>query len=150
MKKHFLIIIMLISVLAGCKLDEAGFKQNSVKPVDGNNQTDGSIVGMWFLQTQHTVGKALGFPIDEISAGTANDYYLFNADGTVKISTADDGIVNGTYTYDSGSKKLSVTNNGQTITFSIATLNATTMVINTSVSVPALDTQTDVTFTYSR
>lgn len=146
MKKPFLIIIAIICLLTSCKLDEAGFNQNSLK----TSNFSGTIVGMWYLKSAHSVGTALNIPIDVTDTGTLQDYYLFKSDNTVDVSTADDGITSGTYTYDPSTKKLNVTKDGETEVIVLSALTSDTMVLAFNVSVPALATSLSITATYTR
>jgi hypothetical protein len=141
MKKPFLIIMALFCVITGCKIDEAGLPKKS------SATTSGSLVGMWFIKTQITVGTALGMPINSTSTGFTNqDYYIFNSDKTFKTSDATSTpteVSTGSYTY--ANRLLTLSNADGIGTFTIDKLTADSLIMHTSVSVPALATATDVT-----
>jgi hypothetical protein len=142
MKKPILILLAFVFAMAGCKLDEAGFNQKSTPDAT----TGGALVGMWFIKTQITTGTALGFPINDTETTfTANDYYLFNSDNTVKVSTVDKGVGSGTYSYNAATKKLTISNADSGGIFTVSKLTADSLVMSTAIAIPALGTSTNIT-----
>lgn len=142
MKKHFLILLALVCLIAACKLDESGFNQNSA---NGSTDTSGSIVGMWFIKSQRTTGTILGIETDNTETNfTTQDYYLFNSDNTVKFSSADSiAPATSTYNYNATAKKLIIANDGGT--FTISKLTKDSLIMKTLVSIPEYAIVTNVT-----
>ncbi|HTH82664.1 MAG TPA: hypothetical protein VL490_06995 [Mucilaginibacter sp.] len=149
MKKTLLVLIVLIYTLAGCKLDEAGFKQNSTNN-DGAVIT-GNLVGMWFWRQQITTGTAFGVPINSnITSFTPNDYFMFNSDNTVKMSSKDDGVVSGNYVFDAVAKTVTISNsNTNDGVYTVKKLTADSLVLYISISIPELATTTNGTLKFS-
>jgi hypothetical protein len=96
MKRHFLIIISLIGIITGCKLDDGGFTKNSL-----NNSTTNApsslLIGKWFARAVIATDPVTGIGIEKDS--TSQDYYKFNTDNTVEISSPPDSTYIGHYTY---------------------------------------------------
>lgn len=97
-----------------------------------------------------TVGTSLGIPVDATAAGTAKDYFFFKADGKADVSSEDDGISSGNYTYDPATKKITMTQANETVVLTLTSLTADAMVMNYPISVPALATSLNITATYRR
>lgn len=140
MKKPLLIIISLFFAITGCKIDEAGLPKKSLAT------NSGSLVGMWFLKTQITVGTAFGIPINDTETSFTNqDYFMFNSDKTVKVSQASSTPPASTGNYTYVNKILTISNTDGGGIFTVDKLTADSLIMHTSISVPALSTATDVT-----
>ncbi len=136
---------------AGCKLDEAGFPKDAL--------TSGTITGTWFIKKQTTSGTVLGiaFPATTTTDFTATDYYRFNTDKSVVFSQSNPTTVtSGTYIYTKNgtTHTLFVDNPGADASFdnsfTIAKLTTDSLVLTTTVSVPALSTETNITLRLAR
>ncbi|MBC7399226.1 MAG: hypothetical protein H7289_04715 [Mucilaginibacter sp.] len=86
MRRPLPIMILLVSIITGCKPDDSGFDQNAV------NNSKSLLPGMWFVKAQIISG-------DTVKSFTAKDYYIFNIDNTFKYSSSSpDKVVDGRYT----------------------------------------------------
>lgn len=102
MKRPILIVIALVCIITGCKLDEAGFKQSSTLP-------NTALVGMWFVKYVDSHDPRTGTYRDTVN--TDKDYFMFSSDHSVQISTSyTDTISTGKYAYYPANKKLVITN----------------------------------------
>ncbi len=118
MKRLLPIVISIISLLFGCKADKSGL------PVPTNNTT---LDGTWYLIAESINGTIQGIATAPVTLAsfTTKDFYKFNADFTVNISSS---LTNTTstsyYSYIS-------TVNGQTLTIGGSdSENFTTFVVN--------------------
>jgi len=75
MKKPILILILVACIIAGCKVDEAGFPKVS---------TNTLLVGTWYIKA--AINNQPGYPADTVTSFTSKDYFMFNSDNTVKLS----------------------------------------------------------------
>ena len=142
MKKPVIIIVALVTIMAGCKIDTAG--------LPGASTTNaGLLIGKWYLKSETTVGTAFGLAISNNETDfTSQDFYIFNKDQSLNISevTAGNGVGVGSYSYDAANLKLTLTDpNGTSLTADVKKLTADSLVYAMTVSVPALSTQTTVT-----
>jgi hypothetical protein len=142
MKKTLLILTVLIYTLAGCKLDEAGFKQNSVGATS-------LLYNQWFIKAVVSFTPSLPQLGTTVETNlTAKDYYIFNTDNTFAYSSSNpDYYFNGTYTYDAGSKTLSF---GPDIEdqFKVTKLTTDSLIMVGTASATANNTTTYTTITY--
>ncbi len=87
-------MLVLICTIAGCKIDKSGLPQI---------QSNQLLYGTWLVKAVITVSPAQG-PYPEMSSTetdfTANDFYMFNSDNTVKISLSNPAeVLNSRYSY---------------------------------------------------
>ena len=102
MKIYIFILIALISVIAGCQIDKTGI------PVRTNNAT---LNGTWYLKSEIIATTFDGYPEipDNITSFTTKDFYKFNPDFTVNISSSyTSGTITNYYSFNT-------TPTGQTI-----------------------------------
>jgi len=145
MKKYLLLFISIV-VLAGCKLDEAGFP---------TPEAAGTITGTWFIKKQTTSGIALGIPIptNTDTNFTSLDFYRFNADLSVVFSESNPVMVtNGTYVYKKtlSPSTLVLTKNGTDNNFTVKKLTSDSLVLASNISMPSIGTETNVIIRLAR
>jgi hypothetical protein len=103
MKKPILILIIsfivITSALVGCKLDDAGFTQNSI------NKDNLAIVGIWYMKTMIQSDPISGTHVDTVF--TPQNYFLFT-DNKITMSFYPDTVVSGRYQYNPANRKLKV------------------------------------------
>jgi hypothetical protein len=107
MKNPILILIALITLFVGCKIDVAGVPQST------NNTM---LNGTWYLKSKITdnfVG-AFASPPDTAKNFTKNDFYTFNADNTVNYASSSNTTIQKNY------YSLTTTTSGQTLTIGSA------------------------------
>jgi hypothetical protein len=130
MKKPLLIIIAVICVIVGCKVDEAGFP----------NATNSLLLGTWYVKATVSIDPILGS--DTTTSYTSKDYYIFNSNNTVKASTSQpDTVVTTRYSYlNTGSSSqiifADVYDSG-TSTFTISKLTADSLIMSTIITATA-------------
>jgi hypothetical protein len=142
MKKTLLILSVLICTLAGCKLDEDGFKQSSV-----NDQS--LLYNQWFVKTVTSFTPSIPQLGTDVETNfTTKDYYIFNKDNTYTYSLSNPGYqFSGTYSYNATAKTLSF---GPDIEdqFKITKLTTDSLIIVGTGSATVNNTTTYTTITY--
>jgi hypothetical protein len=119
MKRPLPIMILLASIITGCKPDESGFDQSAV------NDSKSLLPGMWFVKTQIISG-------DTVKSFTVKDYYIFNIDNTFKYSSSNpDKLINGRYT--STYQKISFGPNAED-NYTISKLTADSLIMYATIS----------------
>jgi hypothetical protein len=131
---------------AGCKLDEAGFNQSSTSTTT-TGTTNSQLIGMWFIKL--TIQKDAIIGTTTNVSFTANDYFLFNSDNTVKVSYSNPAVVaTGTYSYNATNKTLTMGNHDDTDTYTVNKLTADSLIITTTITATAGTSTTTGTLTY--
>lgn len=147
MRKTTFIVLTLIAIITGCKVDEAGFPEKSTP--------DKLLVGKWFVKSllfsASIDGTEIGTNTNE--GYTAKDYYIFNADNTYSVSQSVITVVStGNYSYSStsaGKKIVMGAGNGYPgITFTISKLTADSLVLVNSTTITANGSTSTTNSTY--
>ncbi|HEY0244239.1 MAG TPA: hypothetical protein VGC01_01640 [Mucilaginibacter sp.] len=102
MKKSIFILIAVVIVIIGCKIDKTGI------PAPTSNTT---LNGTWYLKSEIIITNFAGFAEypEIITNFTTKDFYKFNPDFTVNISSSDTtGTITNYYSFNT-------TSSGQTI-----------------------------------
>ncbi|MDB5117854.1 MAG: hypothetical protein JWQ79_3346 [Mucilaginibacter sp.] len=140
MKKPILILLAFVFAMAGCKLDEAGFNQNSI-PGANNTAATGTtnplLLGMWFVKSTQQRDSLSTIVYNIQTKFNASDYFLFNKDNTVNISTSYNGALSGTYSYHDATKILTMSGNGQTNDYTVNKLTTDSLLMTVLVSASA-------------
>lgn len=123
MKRPFLIIILLVCIIAGCKKDEA------------QKEAEVTVLGKWYVKYTNTTG---GVSAGTNTSFTANDYYLFNADKTVNISQSTPTAVSSTLAYsyvnDASGKKITLSNADRTTIYNVGKLTVDSLIMTSVAS----------------
>jgi len=129
MKKLLLIAIALISVIAGCKIDEAGVP----------TQTPNSLlVGTWFIKSTTSVDPVYG--ASTVTSYTTKDYYKFNSDFTINASSSQpDTVITGHYSYTNNASGQSIIIGGATAsgftTYTVNKLTTDSLIMATTITI---------------
>jgi hypothetical protein len=141
MKKPLYVLIALICVIAGCKIDEAGIPQA---------QSNSLLLGTWFVKSAITVDPVYGTSTQ--LGFTLQDFYTFNKDNTIKVSTSlPASVASSRYSYMSNASSqtiniLDVGDSGFT-TYTIDKLTTDSLIMTTNIVATAFGTITTTTVT---
>lgn len=141
MKKPLYILIALICVIAGCKIDEAGIPQAQSNPL---------LIGTWFVKSAITVDPVFG-TITQLGF-TLQDYYTFNKDNTIKVSTsAPASVESSRYSYmnNTSSQIINISDVGDSgfTTYTIDKLTTDSLIMTTNIVTTVFGTTTTTTVT---
>jgi hypothetical protein len=141
MKISLLIALVLICAIAGCKIDESGLPQI---------QSNSSLYGTWLVKAVTTITPAQP-PYPETiyteTDFTANDFFMFNNDNTVKISLSNPSeVVTSRYSYVSNASGQVITmpdpKDGTNDTYVIQKLTKDSLVMSTTITATSSPTNT--------
>jgi len=140
MKKLLLIIIALVSVIAGCKIDEAGI------PTQTSNSL---LVGTWFIKSTTSVDPVYG--ASTVTSYTALDYYKFNSDFTINESSSQpDTVINSHYSYtnDVSGQKIVIGGaySGSFTTYTVNKLTTDSLIMATTIVITSYGTTTTTSY----
>jgi hypothetical protein len=146
MRKRYLFILVAFAAIgayiSGCKIDTTGIP---------NVQTNPLLIGNWYVKATITVGSLSN---DTVTSYTAKDYYTFNKDNTVKVSTSLPDTVQTThytYTTTASGQQIVIANGGAAsnfTTYTISKLSADSLVMASTIQVVANNQTTYIPLIY--
>jgi hypothetical protein len=120
MKRPYLIMLLLVSIIAGCKKDET------------QKEAEVTVLGKWYVKSLYSSG---GVNAGTNTSFTVNDYYLFNSDKTVNISQSTPAVSSAlayTYVKDTSGEKITLSNTDRTTIYNVGKLTVDSLVMTSA------------------